>query len=85
MISRNFYNSIPKKNSVKLNLCVFSRNKNTAVRPFANHYVAKPASYSYHHMKSECLFFIQKRYNTTFKDAKKQQVIKKILKLKKKI
>jgi len=82
MISRNFYNSIPKKNSVKLNLCVFSRNKNTAVKPFANHYVAKPASYSYHHMTSECLFFIQKRYNTTFKDAKKQQVIKKNIKTK---
>lgn len=80
MISYNFYNS------EKTPLLSKDKNssKNNRIKPFANHYVAKHTSYN-HHMISEYLFFIQKRYNTTFKDVKKQQVIKKILKLKKKI
>lgn len=76
MISCNFYNASKSSTS--------SKQENYSIRPFTNHYMARHASHRYH-IISECLFLIQKRHNTTFKDAKKQQVIKKILKLKKKI
>jgi proton translocating ATP synthase F1 alpha subunit len=77
MILCNFHNS---SKALELLSSKTSSTK-TAIKPFACHYVAKHASYS-HHMISKCLFFIQKRYNTTFKDAKKQQVIKKNIKTK---